>query len=82
MATEHFDNRRKIEKFTIYSAVIRSFHLASTFINLIATPIVFIHYSNIHNFGLWTLILSVGSLAAILDLGCSSDDDSIDSSYC
>lgn len=69
MATEHFDNRRKIEKFTIYSAVIRSFHLASTFINLIATPIVFIHYSNIHNFGLWTLILSVGSLAAILDLG-------------
>lgn len=51
------------------SAIIRSLSLVSTVISLIATPAVFIHYSNISSLGLWTLVLSVGSFAAILDLG-------------
>lgn len=60
---------RTIDGLATESAIIRSLSLVSTVISLIATPAVFIHYSNISSLGLWTLVLSVGSFAAILDLG-------------
>lgn len=60
---------RTIDGLATESAIIRSLSLVSTVISLIATPAVFIHYSNISSLGLWTFVLSVGSFAAILDLG-------------
>ena len=58
-----------IDRLATESVIIRSLSLVSTVISLIATPAVFIHYSNISSLGFWTLVLSVGSFAATLDLG-------------
>jgi O-antigen/teichoic acid export membrane protein len=63
------DSGRKIDRLATESAILRSLSLVSTVVSLVATPAVFIHYSNISSLGLWTLVLSVGSFAAILDLG-------------
>jgi O-antigen/teichoic acid export membrane protein len=69
MKKDPIDREKKFGRLAIESAIIRSLSSLSTTINLIATPVIFIHYSNIYNLGLWTLVLSVGSFAAILDLG-------------
>jgi O-antigen/teichoic acid export membrane protein len=69
MKKDPIDREKKFGRLATESAIIRSLSLVSTTINLIATPVIFIHYSNIYNLGFWTLVLSVGSFAAILDLG-------------
>jgi len=69
MKKDPIDREKKFGRLATESAIIRSLSLVSTTINQIATPVIFIHYSNIYNLGFWTLVLSVGSFAAILDLG-------------
>lgn len=63
------ERQRKSKNISIESGLIRVLLVTSTLINQLAIPILFIQFSSISNLGLWTLVVSAGSFAAILDLG-------------
>ena len=69
MNHNQFKSFFKTDNVSIKSSKIRTIFLLSTIINQLILPIVFLKFSNLSNLGLWTLVISTGSFAAILDFG-------------
>lgn len=59
----------KFDSVSMNSSIIRSIFLLSTIFSQLIIPVIFLKFSNVSNLGLWILVISTGSFAAILDLG-------------
>ena len=69
MNKNQFKALLKTDSVSMNSLIIRSLFLLSTTISQLILPVIFLKFSNLSNLGLWTLVISTGSFAAILDLG-------------